>query len=109
MKLQVVLFALAGSLTAQTASPPQAPAAPPRLYAVRLTTGPAWDTAKLPNEQAGMKEHSANIARMRRDGVLVLGARIGDTGLLVLRVPDEAAARAQFADDPTVATGVFKA
>jgi len=81
---------------------------PPRLYAVRLTTGPAWDAAKSPNDQAGMKEHSANIARLRREGTLVLGARFGELGLLVLRVPDEAAARAQLAPDPTVASGVFK-
>ncbi len=109
MRLPIVLLALAGSLTAQTAPTPPVAVAPPRLYAIRLTIGPAWDTAKSPNEQAGMKEHSANIARLRRDGVLVFGARFGDTGLLVLRVPDETAARAQFADDPSIATGVFKA
>ena len=81
----------------------------PKLFAVRLTTGPAWDAAKSPNEQAGMKEHGANIARMRRDGVLVLGARFGEMGLMVLRVLDEPAARAQFAADPTIASGVFQA
>lgn len=90
---------------AQTPSPI---APPPRLYAVRLSTGPAWDAAKSPNDQNGMKEHSANIARLRREGTLVLGARFGELGLLVLRVPDEAAVRAQLAPDPTVASGVFK-
>ncbi|MBI2812968.1 MAG: nuclear transport factor 2 family protein [Opitutae bacterium] len=84
------------------------PTPPPKMFAVRLDTGPAWDAAKKPTEQAGMKEHGANIARMRREGALVLGARCGDTGLMVLRVPDEPAARAQFADDPTIAAGVFK-
>ena len=85
------------------------PASPPRMFAVRLTTGPAWDTAKSPGEQAGMREHSANIARMRREGALVLGARFGEVGLLVLRVPDEAAVQAQLAPDPAIAAGVFKA
>lgn len=84
------------------------PAPAPRMFAVRLTTGPAWDAAKSPNEQAGMREHSANIARMRREGPLVLGARFGEVGLLVLRVPDEAAVQAQFAADPTIAAGVFR-
>ncbi|MEY2882023.1 MAG: hypothetical protein RLZZ15_4403 [Verrucomicrobiota bacterium] len=99
---------------AQPPQPPTTPSAPaarvaaPALFAVRLSTGPAWDPAKSPNDQAGMKEHSANIARLRRDGTLVLGARFGELGLLVLRVPDEAAARAALAPDPTIASGVFK-
>jgi ketosteroid isomerase-like protein len=38
----------------------------------------------------------------------VLGARFGELGLLVLRVPDAAAASAQFEPDPTIAAGVFK-
>ncbi len=83
--------------------------APPKLFAVRLTTGPAWDAAKPPNEQNGMREHSANIARLRREGVLVLGARFGEIGLMVLRVADEAAVQAQLAPDPAIAAGVFKA
>lgn len=94
---------LASALTAQT---PPTPA--PKLFAVRLTTGPAWDAAKAPNDQAGMREHSANIARMRHEGVLVLGARFGELGLLVLRVPDAAAAQAQFAPDPAIAAGIFR-
>jgi hypothetical protein len=55
-----------------------------------------------------MKEHSANIARLRREGTLVLGARFGELGLLVLRVPDEAAVQAQLGSDPAIASGVFK-
>ncbi len=91
----------ASALAAQT--PPTPPTPAPKMFAVRLTTGPAWDTAKPPHDQAGMREHSANIARMRREGVLVLGARFGDTGLIVLRGPDAAAAQAQFAPDPAAA------
>lgn len=98
-----LLLAAGTGLAAQT---PPAPA--PKMFAVRLTTGPAWDAARPPNDQAGMREHSANIARMRREGVLVLGARFGEVGLLVLRVPDAGAARAQFEPDPTIAAGVFK-
>ena len=86
----------------------QGPTAPPKLYAVRLTTGPTWDAAKTPNAQLGMSEHSANIARLRRDGTLVHGARFGELGLLILRLPDESAVRAALAPDPTIASGVFK-
>ncbi len=106
-----LLLGLAAHAFAQPSSPPAATPPtppPPKLFAVRLTTGPAWDAAKGPNEQAGMRAHSANIVRMRRDGVLVTGARFGELGLMVLRVPDEAAARAQFTADPTIAAGTFK-
>jgi len=103
----IILASLAFTMAAAIqAAAPVTP--PPRLYAVRLSTGPAWEAAKAPNDQAGMKEHSANIARLRRAGTLVLGARFGELGLLVLRLPDEAAVRAQLAPDPTVAGGVFK-
>ena len=105
--LVTTFIPFAQTLSSGTPTPSAAPT-PPRLYAVRLSTGPAWDAAKSPNDQTGMKEHSAHIARLRREGTLVLGARFGELGLLVLRVPDEAAVRAQLAPDPTVASGVFK-
>jgi hypothetical protein len=91
-----------------TSGPTTPVVSPPRLYAVRLSTGLAWDPAKSPNDQRGMREHSANVARLRREGTLVLGARFGELGLLVLRLPDEAAVRKQLEPDPAIAAGVFK-
>jgi hypothetical protein len=92
-------------------TPPFAEAAAPtteeRLYAVRFTTGPSWDASKPPHEQAHFADHSANLARLRRAGMLLLGARYGDTGLVVLRAVDEAAVRTELASDPTIAAGVF--
>ena len=106
--MKTTLTVLLGLLFASVLTAQTPPTPPPKMFAVRLTTGPAWDAARPPNDQAGMREHSANIARLRREGVLVLGARFGELGLLVLRVPDAAAAQAQFAPDPTIAAGVFK-
>ena len=113
--LPALLLSLAAALSLATTAlsqPPTTPATPtpavPRLYAVRLTTGPAWDAAKSPNAQPGMSAHSANIARLRREGTLVQGARFGELGLLVLRLPDEPAVHAALAPDPTIANGVFK-
>jgi ketosteroid isomerase-like protein len=102
--LITLLIALAFTAIASSQSTPP----PPKLYAVRLTKGPAWDEAKSPNEQTGMREHSTNIARLRREGTLVLGARFGELGLLVLRVPDEAAVQTQLAPDPAITGGVLK-
>lgn len=70
------------------------------LFAVRFTVGPKWDPAKAPNEQAHFAEHSANLSRLRKEGVLVIGARFGEVGLVVLRLPDEDSVKAQLARDP---------
>jgi hypothetical protein len=102
------LMVLALSLLTISSATAQSTPTPPKLFAVRLTKGPAWDETKSPNEQTGMREHSANIARLRREGVLVLGARFGELGLLVLRLPDEAAVQTQLAPDPAIASGIFK-
>jgi hypothetical protein len=79
------------------------------LFAVRFTTGPKWDSAKAPNEQAFFAEHSANLSRLRKDGVLVIGARYGEVGLVVLRLPDEDAVKTQLALDPSIEAGTFVA
>ena len=57
------------SVAAQT--PPSAPAP---LYAAVFTTGPQWDPAKAPNEQPFFREHSANLAKLRAAGTIVMGA-----------------------------------
>ena len=43
-------------------------------------TGPKWDSAKAPNEQAFFREHSANLAKLRAAGTIVMGARYADIG-----------------------------
>jgi hypothetical protein len=105
------LFRLASSVLALAAGvalrAADAPAPAPRLFAATFTVGPKWDAAKAPNEQPGFKEHSANLARLRAEGVLVVGARYSDKGLILVRATDEAAARANFAPDPTLTNGTF--
>ena len=61
------------------------------------------------NEQPGFSEHSANIKRLTDTQALVIGARYGDKGLLVVTAPDEAGARGHFSADPMVAKDVFRA
>jgi uncharacterized protein YciI len=92
---------------------PQEPAAPPpppeKLFAVLFRTGPAWDKAKPPNEQAFFKEHSANLAELRKAGRIVTGGRYADVGLVVVKAASLEAAKALLAGDPTIGAGVFEA
>ena len=86
----------------------QAPApAPASLYAAVFKTGPKWDPAKPPNEQAAFREHSANLAKLRAAGRIVMGARYADVGLVGVTAPDEAAARKLFEADPSISAGTF--
>jgi len=78
------------------------------LYALRFTTGPAWDASKPAQEQKFFAEHSAGLARLRREGVVALGGRFADTGLIVVRAASAEEARALVAGDPSVGAGVFK-
>jgi uncharacterized protein YciI len=106
MKLLPPLFAVFGLLTATFAS---AAAPAPKIYAVTFTTGPNWDATKPAAEQKFMREHSANLARLRTAGISILGGRYADKGLLLVRASDEAAVRAELAQDPSLAAGTFQA
>lgn len=101
----LVLLAIFGctSLRAQAAP------AGEKLFVVHFTTGPGWDAAKPPPEQPFFAEHSANLSRLRRDGRLLVGARYGDRGMIILRAADESAVRAELDQDPSLAAGTFTA
>jgi uncharacterized protein YciI len=102
-------FALAVVMAA-AAAPVQEPTAPPaRVFAVVFRAGPAWDAAKPPGEQVGFKDHSANIARLKAEGRLLIGGRFSDAGLLLVRAASREEAQSLLDRDPTVASGVFKA
>lgn len=77
------------------------------LYVVEFTTGPAWQADKPFHEQAHAVDHSANLRRLREQGILVLGARHGAKGMIVLRTSSEEAAHSEIDQDPAVSAGVF--
>jgi hypothetical protein len=93
---------LTSLLRAQTTPPPPAP-----LYAAIFKTGAKWDTAKAPNEQPFFREHSANLAKLRAAGTVVMGARYADVGLVVVTAATDAEARRLFDADPSLAAGTF--
>lgn len=90
---------------APAASAPPAPMPP--LFLAQLTTGPAWEASKQPGEQPGFREHSTNLTRMRRAGVMLFGGRAGAKGWMILTAADLDAARREFNDDPMVQRQAF--
>lgn len=109
MRALVLLFALATVLTQAAWASEPAPPAGSGLYLIEFTVGAAWDHALPVPEQTGFAGHSANLARLRKDGVLLFGARYADKGVILLKAPDVEAARGALANDPALAAGVFVA
>lgn len=104
----LALAAPAASSWAQAGGAASAPAAPPPpLFLAQLSLGPGWEANKQPGEQAGFREHSTNLARMRRAGVMLFGARTAAKGWMILTAADLEAARREFADDPMVLRQAF--
>ncbi len=79
-----------------------------RLFAIEITVGPGWDSSKPPNAQAFFAEHSANLRRLREAGVLVMGARYSDKGLIVVRAGSVGEVHAMMAQDPSIEAGTFR-
>ena len=109
LRTSLLLAGLALSLASVLAAqaPPATAPSPAPLYAAVFKTGPRWDPAKPPNEQAFFREHSANLAKLRAAGSIVIGARYADVGLVVVSAATEADARALFEADPSLGAGTF--
>lgn len=79
------------------------------LYIVTYTTGPTWDMAKQPHEQPWFKEHSANLSKLRKDGIIKAGARYADKGIIVIAAKTIASAKELIFTDAAVANKLFVA
>ena len=103
------LIAVANAF-AQAAPTPTLPAGAPasKLFAVEIMTGPNWDKAKPPQEQAQFKEHSAHLRKLREEGHIRMGARYAEKGLIVLSAAAEADARSLMDADPSMQSGTFR-
>lgn len=105
----VVSALLVATLNPAAGQPASAPSstADQSLFAIEIKVGPKWDQARPPQEQVFFKEHSANLRRMRESGILVMGARYADKGLVIVAATNAAEARAQMEQDPSIAAGTF--
>jgi uncharacterized protein YciI len=79
------------------------------LYIVTYTTGPAWDVAKLPTEQPYFTDHSANLGKLRKEGVIKAGARYAEKGIIFLSAISLKAAKEIVFTDPAVVNKLFNA
>ena len=80
-----------------------------RAYFVALyTVGESWDAEKPPQEQAYFKEHSAHLSDLRKASKIVLGARYSDTGIIILKVKDEAEAQELINSDTAIQNKLFQ-
>ena len=79
------------------------------LYIVTYTTGPNWDVKKSPNDQPYFKEHSANLGKLRKEGVIKAGARYGDKGIIFIMASSMVAAKEIIFADPAVVNKLFNA
>lgn len=101
--LTLILFLMAFGLKAQSSEKSDS------LYIVTYTIGPSWDGSKKPNEQTYFKEHSANLSKWRKEGIIQLGARYADKGMIILKAPSLVAAKALVLKDEGVVNKLFEA
>ena len=87
------------------ASAPRTAAAP--LFALALAPGRAWKPGRPFSEQ-GLRPHFDYWMALYRDGRIAAAGPVGtDSGLVLLRAPDQAAADAILTADPAIAAGIF--
>ena len=79
-----------------------------QLFIVHFSTGSAWNEALPPGEQTGFSEHSANLRRLRKEGVILFGARYGELGMIIIREQSIDKARAILEADPGIRAGIFE-
>jgi hypothetical protein len=99
----LALFVCCLSTSAQETKPADS------LYIVVYTTGPSWDNSKQPGEQTYFKEHSANLSKLRKDGVIKAGARYAEKGIIFITAPSLKVAQEIIFSDQAVTNKLFNA
>lgn len=103
MKYLILIFILCLTVVAYSQNQPDS------LYIVTYTTGSAWDASKQPNEQPWFKEHSANLSKLRIDGIIKAGARYADNGIIIVTATSLIAAKEIIFADAAVTNKLFVA
>jgi hypothetical protein len=103
MKFIIALVIVSFTVTTNA----QTPVLADSLFVVTYTTGPAWDHTKSPGEQIYFKEHSANLSKLRKEGVIKAGARYGEKGMIFISAQSLALAKEIIQSDLAVINKLF--
>jgi hypothetical protein len=101
--LCVALLGLTVAVNAQTSNPPDS------LFIVTYSVGSLWDATRQPNEQVYFKEHSANLSKLRKEGVVKAGARFADKGMIVISAKSLTTAKEIILSDIAIVNKLFEA
>lgn len=85
----------------------QEPEVEPSHFVALYTLGASWNMEVDPMEQQFFQEHSSFLSNLRKDGVIVLGARYSDTGMIVLKAADLESAKTLLHSDVAVQEALF--
>lgn len=77
------------------------------LYIVTYTTGPSWDQSKAPGDQPYFKEHSQHLSSLRKAGVITMGARYAEKGIIVIKAKSLSHAQEIVTSDQAIANQLF--
>jgi uncharacterized protein YciI len=94
----IVIVASAGSLSAQSVD---------SLYIVTYTVGSLWDQNKNPQDQPYFADHSAHLSKLRKDGVIKMGGRYSDKGIIVIQVASMKVAEEAIKSDHAIENHLF--
>ena len=100
------IFALLVTLSSITAFAQDA--LPDSVYAVTYLTGKAWDMAKAPQDQPYFKEHSAHLSKLRKEGIIQVGMRFAEKGLIIIKSSSLSKARELINQDLAVIHQLFQ-
>lgn len=110
IRFLAALFLLAAPPTAAADEAPAAPAAAALdqpLFALFFAPGPMWKPGR-PFAEQGLRPHFDYWMNLHRQGRIASAGAVGtDSGLVVLRAADQAAADAILAADPAIVSGIF--
>ena len=101
--ITLLVFGFASKMNAQTNVKDSL-----KYFVVLYTTGEAWDTTKQFYEQKYFEDHSKFLSKLRKEKVVIAGGRYSDTGMIILKAPDEKAAYKYMESDISVKNKLFK-
>lgn len=78
-------------------------------FVVTYTTGSAWNAEKSAQDQLYFKEHSAHLVKLRKEKIIVAGARYGEKGMIIIRTGSMRSAMASIFSDVALKNNLFVA